>query len=510
VDEADRKGHASEAWLTRGAVINVLGQVVTVAVAAVAVPLLLGGLGRDRFGLLTLAWAAVGWFSVFDLGLSRATTHIVATSQTPTERAHARSVALMTIAALFGLGAIGGAVAAVATPFLISNVLDVPVWLQAEAETSFILLSASLPFVLGSSGARGALEGAGQFGWVNLIRVPSTVLLLAAPVFLLPITHNLRVMVITITLNRICAFAALYILAFRALGPKLVGRRAPSALVKRTLSYAGWTGATNALGTVLAWGYFDRYVVGAMLSVGSVALYATPLEIVTKLLLYPMALMAVFFPAFARSNRLRDGRLHGLEARALQVTILPLIPLVIGAVAASSALLSLYVGHDFADEATTVTQILLLGALCGCIAQVPFTILQACGRSDLTAKRHAVQLVLYIPVVIGMTSWLGIDGTAIAWLLWASSDSLILFYMVRRYTDALPGRQFWFPVSICTATMLAAAALISTVTHGWSQIGAAGALAGVGAGFLWLTLPEADKQAVRALLGRRRTLVVEA
>jgi O-antigen/teichoic acid export membrane protein len=510
VGEADRKEHASEAWLTRGAVINVLGLVITVAVAAVAVPLLLSGLGRDRFGLLTLAWAAVGWFSVFDLGLSRATTHIVATSQTPTERAHARSVALMTIAALFGLGAIGGAVAAVATPFLISDVLDVPAWLRAEAETSFILLSASLPFVLGSSGARGALEGAGQFGWVNLIRVPSTVLLLAAPLLLLPITHDLRVMVMTITINRILAFGALYVLAIRALGPKRPAEPAPGSLLRRTLAYAGWTGATNALGTVLAWGYLDRYVVGAVLSVASVALYATPLEIVTKLLLYPMALMAVFFPAFARSHRSRDGRVEELQARALRATILPLMPLVIGGVAASSALLALYVGDDFADEATTVTQLLLLGAFCACVAQVPFTLLQACGRSDLTAKRHAAQLVIYVPLVIVMTSWLGIEGTAITWLLWASSDAVLLFYMVRRYTDVPLVRRFWLPVFICGATMLPAAALVSTVAQGWSQIGAGGALSVTVAGFLWLSLPEADKQAVMALFGRRNTLVIEA
>jgi O-antigen/teichoic acid export membrane protein len=419
-------------------------------------------------------------------------------------------VALMSTGALFGLGCIAGALAALATPFLVSDILDVPTRLRPEARTSFILLSASLPFVLASSGVRGALEGLGRFGLVNLVRVPSTALLLGAPLLLLPITHDLRVMVMTITLNRILAFAALYVLAIRVLGPKRVDEPAPGPLVRSTLAYAGWTGATNALGTVLAWGYLDRYVVGAVVSVASVALYATPLEIVTKLLLYPMALMAVFFPAFARSHRSRDGRIQDLEARALRATVLPLLPLVIGGVAASGALLALYVGGDFADEATTVTQLLLLGAFCACIAQVPFTILQACGRSDLTAKRHAAQLVIYVPFVIGMTSWFGIEGAAITWLLWASSDALLLFYMVRRHTDAPPVRRFWLPVFVCGATMLVAAILISTVAQGWSQIAAGGALSLIAAGFLWLSLPEADKQALIALLARRNTLVMEA
>jgi len=495
---------ASAPSLARSSVINVFGQIVPVAVAFAAIPFLLNGLGRDKFGLLTLAWAAVGWFSVFDLGLGRATTHVVASGHGTGTQRHTRSMALMTIAALFVLGCIAAAAAAAATPFLISDVLKVPAGLHAEAETAFILLSVSLPFVLGSSGARGALEGLGRFDWVNAIRIPSAVLLSAVPVALLAVTHDLRVIVATITLNRICAFTALYIVALRALGPKTTGERAPRDLVRRTMAYAGWTGATNAFGTVLAWGYLDRYVVGAVLSVGSVALYATPFEIVTKLLLYPMSLMAVFFPTFVRASHLRDGQRRDLEARALGATVLPLLPLVMCGVAASGALLTLYVGSTFADEATTVTQLLLLGTLCACAGQVPFTMLQAHGRSDLTAKRHVVQLIIYIPVVIGLTSWFGIEGTAIAWLLWASSDSVLLFYMAHHYAHAAAAPRSWPSVCICGVVMLVLAILISNVTHGWSQISAGALLGLLGAGYLWFILPEADKQALKSLLGRRR------
>lgn len=421
-----------------------------------------------------------------------------------------RSMALMTIGALFVLGCVAGALAAVLTPLLISDVLNVPPSLRPEARTAFVILSASLPFVIASSGARGALEGTSQFAWANAVRAPAAVLLAAVPVFLLTVTHDLRVILATIALNRIVACAALYILALRALGPKTASGQPSADLVKRTLAYAGWTGATNALGTLLAWGYLDRYIVGAVLSVESVALYATPLEIVTKLLLYPMALMAVFFPAFARSYRAADGRIQDLEADALRATVLPLMPLVMGGVAASGALLTLYVGEDFAHDATTVTQLLLLGSFSACVGQVPFTMLQASGRSDLTAKRHMAQLIAYAPLVIGMTYWLGIKGTAITWLLWALSDTFLLFYMARRHTHALVFNRLWLLACSCGAAMLAIAVLISTITEGWSQIESAALLSAVGAGFLWLVLPEADKQAVKALLGRRRTLMVQA
>ena len=47
-------------------------------VAVIALPFIVRGLGTDRFGLLSLAWVILGYFTIFDLGLGRATTKYVA------------------------------------------------------------------------------------------------------------------------------------------------------------------------------------------------------------------------------------------------------------------------------------------------------------------------------------------------------------------------------------------------------------------------------------------------
>ena len=50
------------------------GNGLLLAVAVFAIPLLISGIGLPKFGVLTLAWVVVGYFSVFDLGLGRAMT----------------------------------------------------------------------------------------------------------------------------------------------------------------------------------------------------------------------------------------------------------------------------------------------------------------------------------------------------------------------------------------------------------------------------------------------------
>ena len=57
--------------LARNVVWNLLSQSAPMAAAIFTIPVLIAGIGTDRFGVLTLAWMVLGYFSLFDLGLGR-------------------------------------------------------------------------------------------------------------------------------------------------------------------------------------------------------------------------------------------------------------------------------------------------------------------------------------------------------------------------------------------------------------------------------------------------------
>src|SRR5439155_14376215 len=64
--------------LARNTIWNLVGNGAPMAVAVFCIPILIRGLGTERFGVLTLAWALIGYASLFDLGLGRALTQLVA------------------------------------------------------------------------------------------------------------------------------------------------------------------------------------------------------------------------------------------------------------------------------------------------------------------------------------------------------------------------------------------------------------------------------------------------
>src|SRR5580700_4804936 len=64
--------------LARNTVWNLIGNGAPLIVAVFSIPVLIHGLGKDRFGVLALAWALIGYASLFDIGLGRALTQLVA------------------------------------------------------------------------------------------------------------------------------------------------------------------------------------------------------------------------------------------------------------------------------------------------------------------------------------------------------------------------------------------------------------------------------------------------
>ena len=74
--------------LARNTFFTLVGYGAPLLVAVFAISLLIQGFGTDRFGVITLSWAVMGYFSLFDFGLGRATTRFVAEYHAREETEH--------------------------------------------------------------------------------------------------------------------------------------------------------------------------------------------------------------------------------------------------------------------------------------------------------------------------------------------------------------------------------------------------------------------------------------
>ncbi len=161
--------------LARNTIWNLAGQLLPMVVGVVAIPPLLGSLGVDRFGLLALAWIVIGYFSLFDMGMGRALTKLVADKLGGNEEHSIPPLVWTSLLLLLMLGVIGGLVTLSISPWLVHTALKVPAALQTETLRGFDLLAVSIPIVTVTSGLRGILEAQQRFRILNFIRVPTSI-----------------------------------------------------------------------------------------------------------------------------------------------------------------------------------------------------------------------------------------------------------------------------------------------------------------------------------------------
>jgi len=416
--------------LARNTVWNLVGLGAPMVVAVVSIPLLISGLGEARFGILTLVWMVVGYFGLFDLGLGRALTMLVA--ERLGSGRHDEVVPVMWTAGLLmlGLGLLGGAVLVLLAPWLTGSVLKIPPELLEEARTGFILLAASIPFVIGTSGFVGYLAARQRFDLINYVRIPLGLFTFLGPLAMLQFSTSLVGIVAVLVIGRIVAWLVHLALCLH-ISPELK-RPAPMTrtIVRRLLGFGGWMTVTNVVGPLMV--QMDRFLIGSMVSMVAVTYYVTPLEVVSRLRVVPVALMSVLFPAFATVMETDRDRVIGLFRQAVSILLFILFPVTLILLVFSGSILQVWLGDEFVVQSTRIMQILTLGVLINALAQVPFGLVQGAGRPDLTAKVHLFELPLYLAALWWLVQRLGIEGAAIAWTGRVALDTVVLFWLAGR------------------------------------------------------------------------------
>jgi O-antigen/teichoic acid export membrane protein len=406
---------------------NLVGQIAPLLAAVFAIPILVRIAGVERFGILSLAWLIIGYFSLFDFGLGRALIKLVSEKIGASRTEEIPELVWTTLFLMLLLSLVGGGVMLVSADWLVVSVLTISAGLQTEALDAFKLLAWSVPVVIITTGLRGILEAYQRFDLVNMVRVPMGVLTFVAPIAVLPFSNELDAMV-----QVLVALRVILCLVHAALCERVVPGLMRRILVSRNhvrplLALGGWMTVTNVVGPVMV--YIDRFVIGSVLSAVAVAYYVTPYEIITKLLVIPSALMGVLFPAFSVS--LAGDRVQAIDLfeRAVRWIFLAIFPAVLLATVFSSDALRLWLSEEFSLKGTGVLQWLAVGVLLNGLAQIPFTFLQSAGRPDLTAKLHLAELPFYLAMLwTGIEQW-GVAGAAAAWTLRSGFDTVALFAM---------------------------------------------------------------------------------
>lgn len=423
----------SRMLLVRNITYNFLGFALPMGVAFLSIPALVTRLGTERFGILSLAWMVVGYFTLFDMGVGRATTKYVAEYVTRRKFDELPQLIWTSLLSLLGFGLVGGIVLALLTPWLVNHALKIPIELVDETGKAFYILAVSVPFVTSSAGLRGVLEGKQKFGLVNAIKVPASIIIYAIPVVVTSFSTNLFHIVAALAISRGIFFVIYFFYCIKIIPQLRVFHLPDPGKFMNLAKFGGWLTITNTVGPFMT--YMDRFIVGGLISLSAVTYYSTPYDLVTRLFIISGSIIGVLFPtlsSYAVGDRIKFNE---LARKSILYLLIIIGPIILISVILAQPFLNYWLGIDFAHNSSTIMQILSFGVLLCALSQVPYVAIQAMGRPDYPAKLHLIQLPLYLGIIWWLTRIFGVQGVAIAWLLRIVMDFVCLFWFYFRISE---------------------------------------------------------------------------
>jgi O-antigen/teichoic acid export membrane protein len=427
---------ASGGRLLSATLWNAAGRGLPLLLALALTPVLVHQMGIDRWGLFTLALALVGVFGVFDLGVGAALTRALSARIGEGKMAGAAELAGAAIGALALVSCIVAAIAFFAMPLLIERVLNTPPALQAEALAAFRVLCVAAPLVVVNAALWGALAAHQRFREANLVTIPVSIFYYLGPVLTLLVWQSLVGVMLALVACRLANTISYLWLARRDM-PGLWLRAPRWALVGPLVRMGGWMSASGILTQALL--YADRFLIGALLTLAAVAYYATPLDLVMRMWILPVAVAQALLPAMASAYATHAPATAGLLRRGALLTLAVVLPACLLLVATGPWLLRLWLGAEFAAGGGEVLRILAVGIFFSCAAFAPGALLDAIGRPDVNAKWQLAQAALFLPLSALLLLRFGIEGAAVAWAARCAADAAgRLFFSARLYPEAAP------------------------------------------------------------------------
>lgn len=405
-------------------------------------PIIIRGLGPERFSLLTLVWAALNYFTLFDLGFGRGTTKFLAEflaqttvlTEPPDRQIHVRAqIAKLYWSSMMALGALslaGSLGVGLIAPALVSHLNDVPSAFLPEVHSSILILILAIPVMTLTANARGVMEAQQKFLAINILQLIIGFGNYLLPLLLLGTSTPLLNIVVALTGLRLLSLGAHIYLNFYSLPELRTRPRIDRQVISKLWHFGGWLTVSNVVGPVLV--YFDRFVLGLLLPIRTVGFYTTPVEIVSKLWLIPSSLVRVLFPEFARDLQGNAANAKHLYHRSVWQLTLVMSPPCLILIFAAELILRLWLGQDFADQAAMPLKILTAGVFLNSVAWIPHTLLQSLGRTKLIAIIHSSEIPIYALLFWYLVTSYGIIGAALAWSARCAIDCLAMFFFANR------------------------------------------------------------------------------
>ena len=405
--------------------------VVPTAIAVVAVPVTIRGLGADGYGVVALVGAVAGYLGLLDLGLSQGIVRFLAMFVSKKQGTTARECVRLVLGWFLGVGVLGAVVMWVLAPWLAGSLLKVPSDQVSLATDAFRI--GGLSFALGM--VAGVLsfipEAFLRYDLKSLINGALSSANFAGPALLVLLGYGVRpVLLFYMVMNGVAIVCW-----------ALVGARLLSGLPRGGPPFGQYRrdflGFTSTVAVNRIWGAIQsetsKVVIGAAGGLAQVGFFQVPNLITTRARGLLNAMSTVVLPT--GSQLVAEGEhdlLIALYAKSSRLFYVLNASMTAAIVVFAGPLLTHWVGPQYGTEGGLAFMFLALASGVNTTTHTASGINLSMGRPKVNLAFSMINTFINLATVYLFTIWWGIAGTAASGLLAAAIAPFFLHFTHRK------------------------------------------------------------------------------
>ena len=326
-------------------------------------------LNVEKFGLLMMIMAIVGYAGIFDMGISRAVIREVALYK-DNKFELGRILSTSNIIVIF-LGFIA-TLSIIFFKYEIQSYLSVSQAIVDDVLSALVVISFSIPIYLSTQVISALYEGRQEFLKVNIYKTYSGILITIIPFIFITFQPTLYFATLGLLVSRILSLIILLYFLRAEFGLLFKGFNLNN--FKRLISFGGWVAVTNIISPILS--YVDKLII---------------------------------------SNNLGANKKNEIKNKSYILMFVIILPVVIFGIFYSDQIIRIWFGDVYVENSKHILQILLIGFFFNALAQIPYNSIQAKGYSNITAIVHLAEAIPFLIFLIYSIKNFGITGAACVW-----------------------------------------------------------------------------------------------
>ena len=171
--------------LFNNALISLFVQAGPALIAFFTIPVMIKGLGTEKFGILTIIWSIIGASSILDFGLGHALTQFVSRKIGLKETDELPNYIITAIIFIFIMGIIATILVYLLAPLIAGKFMHTSAAYINDVINSFRLLAITIPFLMINICLVGFLESCQKFGIIGILKITIIFCNYVAPLFVL-------------------------------------------------------------------------------------------------------------------------------------------------------------------------------------------------------------------------------------------------------------------------------------------------------------------------------------